>query len=393
MEEPQMPQSLPVEGNIPPQSTEPVSPVEKTAWWKRNISTGQTIAALFLVLAIMGGATGAIYLVTKVPEPEPAPAPKLKQAAPKAQLTLSLTSPTTDTVAEGKMLKVMGATLPQTPVVIFTETSEETYESDTTGKFEGEIELAEGVNVLTVTAMGENGEEKTLTYDVVYDSQVLGVKTEGTKTEDNKKVIKGEMEEISKNVKIDKLTKYADEKNKPMKSTQVKPKDKAIIVAEDETATSGAKLKKALKVFVRTATESASVAPKRKAVQGLVSSIEGQIITLVHQTQRDRQTKVTAGDTTVIKIKGVTEATFAQIQVGNRIIAVGDNDDSGGIIAKKIYVIPGKATGLFVKQPAPTQISTPSATPVAILTPTATPTATLAPSPTEEPVVTETPTP
>jgi len=331
------------------------------------------------------------------------------------ELTLSLASPASGVVTENSMLPVSGMTLPGVPVVFYTESHEDSVLSDEKGNFSGSILLDSGMNTLTITAMDENGQEKSLTMEVAYDDQVLGVKTENSNVMADKKAISGKVEKVSdkqlevkqnnlgksETVNIDRLTKVVNSKNKPIKINGVKPNDTTMVVASDDAASGAAKIKKAVKIFVKTATESAQLATKRKAVQGVVTNVSGKTITLAHQIQRDRTFTVIATDLTIIKMSGSASATLADVQVGKRITAVGDNDGAGGIIAKMIHIIPGKATGVFNKLPvtpqptqAPSPTSTSSATPIVLLpsvTPSPTPVPpTSTPTPTEQPA---TPTP
>ena len=89
---------------------------------------------------------------------------------------------------------------------------------------------------------------------------------------------------------------------------------------------------------------------------------------------------------------GIEGATLADLSLGLRIAAVGDLNEEGLLVAKRIHVIPGKATGIFEKQPFTAPEATGTATPSA--TPTATGSATT-PIPTEitPTVATSSPTP
>jgi hypothetical protein len=94
-----------------------------------------------------------------------------KEVTVKPPLTLTLESPTEDTVVVDSTIEIKGSTTPNTTVAFFTETADGTVESDAAGNFSGMIELEDGINTLTVTAYAEDGEEKTIVMDVVYDSE------------------------------------------------------------------------------------------------------------------------------------------------------------------------------------------------------------------------------
>ena len=153
----------------------------------------------------------------------------------------------------------------------------------------------------------------------------------------------------------------------------------AVVGAESGSLNKGPQLGKAVKIFVKEA--SLSGQSKRRAIQGVVLSIDGATINIAHQTHRDRTNTVFTDASTLFKIKGEENGSLSDVQAGNRIVAMGDATASG-ILAKRIHVIPGKAAGIFRRLPvstgSATESATPSATPTATssATPSATPTAT-----------------
>lgn len=326
-----------------------------------------------------------------------------------APLTLTLESPVDEQLFIGEELLVKGKTLPNIPVVVFTDTDTNSTESDEKGSFETTIVLAGGINSLTVSAFADNGEEKSLALNLVYDDQVKGAKTppgQEKKVENTspaKKAEIGNVESVSPNsltiqkgnnkgkykTTIDKDTKIVGQDKKTVKLNSLKPADLAAIVAsESGEATKGGQLKKALKIFIKEATSSAQA--KRRAVQGVISAISGNTITLTHQIQTERVYTLLVDSQTVIKIKGTESATLVDLKIGQRIAAVGDLQANGNLLAKRIHVIPGKATGVFKKYPTISPGITLTVTPTATasVTPTVTP-AEPSPTPTE---VTATPT-
>lgn len=94
---------------------------------------------------------------------------------------------------------------------------------------------------------------------------------------------------------------------------------------------------------------------KRRAVYGVVeqkvATDSATLLTLRHpKTQKTYQVVVNAQ--TKITGKGLTNITVSDIQIGNRITAVGTVDEAGKITAKRLHIIPGLARGLFGTQPA-----------------------------------------
>ena len=93
------------------------------------------------------------------------------QATP---LFLSLRSPTEDMVVVDSKVVFIGETLPNTPVGIYTDTDQNSVESDASGNFQGEIGLVEGINTVTIEAYGEDGEEKSIVMDIIYNGESSG---------------------------------------------------------------------------------------------------------------------------------------------------------------------------------------------------------------------------
>jgi hypothetical protein len=226
------------------------------------------------------------------------------------------------------------------------------------------------------------------------------------KSEEHKSVVVGNVDSVVGNkvtvedkkgkteTEVSKTTQVVHQNSgKGSTSQTIKKNDKVAIVSEDSTgSTESGKIKKAVKVFVKEATSSAQ--SKRQAVQGIISGINGSTITITHQIHRDRTFTVQTDSSTLIKIKGTENGSLASLQVGQRVIVIGDTTASG-LLAKRIHVIPGKANGIFKKNP----ISSSSASPIATVSASpsasssATPVPTPTPTPTASPEATATPTP
>ena len=88
------------------------------------------------------------------------------------ELTLTLESPADGTLAVANEMLVRGTTTPGATVAVFTETDEIIVETDAYGQFETTVQLAAGINSLNITAYSEDGQEKTITLNVVYDEEV-----------------------------------------------------------------------------------------------------------------------------------------------------------------------------------------------------------------------------
>lgn len=115
----------------------------------------------------------------------------------------------------------------------------------------------------------------------------------------------------------------------------------------DLVATNSGKTKKLNSVKVTDATQAAQ--SKRRAVMGIITSVNGSELTLVHQIHTDRVFKVLLSSTTQIQSKNETATSSASLVSGIRVIVVGDLNSAGQLVASRIKVIPGKAIGVFNK--------------------------------------------
>lgn len=97
----------------------------------------------------------------------------------------------------------------------------------------------------------------------------------------------------------------------------------------------------------------------KHSVFGEVKKVSGSEITISHIIHKDKpETTVKVTDDTKIKIKGKESASIEDVKVGDKVAASGTVDDKGVIIAKRLFVIPGKASG--VKPQEATKSATPS---------------------------------
>jgi len=146
-------------------------------------------------------------------------------------------------------------------------------------------------------------------------------------------------------------------------TSSIRKDDTVALVSTDSAGRKEGKIGKVLKIFVKEATTSGQ--SKRRAIQGVVLSIDGSTINIAHQIHRDRTNIVFTDSATLFKIKGIEDGSIADVNVGNRIAAVGEATGSG-ILARRVHVIPGKATGIFRRLPVSTDSATESATPSGI---------------------------
>lgn len=242
---------------------------------------------------------------------------------------------------------------------------------------------------------------------IVYSkSDLIPGQVKKTGNESNKKAVIGSVESISGkdvtvqkkdlkriNAEVDASTEIINQNKKQTKLGAVKLKNLIALISTDSSqfASDGAKIKKISKIYFKEASASAEM--KRRAVSGVITDISGNVITLAHQIQRERLFQVLTDAQTVVVAKASESASLADLSIGQRIAAVGDLASGGGILARRIHIIPGKATGIFKRLPVATPSAGLKATPSAsvVATPSAMATASALPSAT--PILSTSPTP
>ncbi len=134
------------------------------------------VAVTFLVVAAGAGSYFLQGFSTKV---TPQAATKITQAPVQAAVTtapkileLLVDSPTGEMVTKSGKVTVSGKTEPNTTVVFYNDIDQNSVESDNSGHFAGTIALAPGINPLVVSAFTDQGEQKTLNLNLVYDNQI-----------------------------------------------------------------------------------------------------------------------------------------------------------------------------------------------------------------------------
>jgi len=174
-----------------------------------------------------------------------------------------------------------------------------------------------------------------------------------------------------KAVNTDEETKFIGKSNQEIKLADLKIGN--FVIAMGNLDPSGSFLGKRILVLAK----QPEIAPARLAVHGKVVDIsqEEKIISLKHLKQ-DLAYEIEINDkTTITKKMGekITKVKFEDIEIGDRIVAIGTKEkENGTITAKIVHVIPGLAKGL--EKVTPTPKPSPKATPKLSPTPTKEPT-------------------
>ena len=347
-----------------------------------------------VILLLVGLIVVSYFVFTSLVSKKPT---NLKEQAgiTPAPFFLTVDQPKGDTLAVNGENLVAGKTLPKTVVVAYTNSDETFIESGDDGSFETSVVVGDGDELVKVTSYSDSGEELSQTFQVKNNVDVLGNsnKTDNGIGNDKKEEnsVKGNdaSDNQPNNQKIKEETSLGDTetpKSSQGKSQQllqnkngvknfekigVKNLKNILSKASTDSAAllSEGNLKK---MDVQQATAGAQM--KRHAVSGVITSISDGGLTIAHQIQRERTYMVYYNSSTVITNNDKESTSSAQLAVNVRIAAVGELFEKG-ILAKRIHVIPGKAVGVFNKNPVATEeseiILSPS--PVSSSTPTLVP--------------------
>ena len=403
--------------NAHPQNPLPVVPTETP---KQGIPSF-FFPALFIVLAIFSIVMLRNLMTGKQEEPP------VTQAIP-TPLFLTLNTPGSKTTAVDGEVLISGTTLPNTSVMIYSETDDSDTTSNGDGTFSGTVLIPDTGGLVEVSAFADNGEEMRATLDLTEikdlsdasQTDVLGksdapgqlkkqdtvvatpqpqtVKQTGKPVQPNAKVTAQPTATPLPVAEERKIKQFVADKVIPKKPVKLGPAKLQATLFNESTG-SGKQAGKTIRLQNLSMVQATSGAQmKRRAVSGIISAISDGTITLVHQIQQDRIYTVYYNAATVVTMKGAESTTGANLTINMRIAAVGELS-GGGILAKRIHVIPGKAIGVYNKSgiatgsglltvtpsPEATQTGTPTATPTSILTITDTPT--------DTPLDSESPTP
>jgi hypothetical protein len=132
--------------------------------FKQNEKGFAAVLILVLIVVVIGGA-GYFFYMNKAEQPPVLPVTN------KVPLTLNLESPSDGTLITDSQVLIKGRTLAGATVVFYTDADENSVEADVSGNFEGTIGVVEGINTITVTAYGEDGQEVSTTLDIVNDTE------------------------------------------------------------------------------------------------------------------------------------------------------------------------------------------------------------------------------
>ena len=121
----------------------------------------ETIIAILVGLSLGLFITYGVYQAKTGISPESDKDQKILSLTPVPENEFSgelvLNSPKNEIIQEDSSISVSGTTLPSSFVVIFVDNKETITSSDESGNFSMEISLENGLNIITITVLDENG--------------------------------------------------------------------------------------------------------------------------------------------------------------------------------------------------------------------------------------------
>lgn len=132
---------------------------------------------LAFIAAIIGllvaGVAFYIYQSSKtIHVPNPTTSPSVKNPAEKIQnVILNLTSPQDESVINNKVVQVSGNTKPDATIIVLTELDQKVVTPSSEGDFSTTVNIDSGENIIEITAIAPNGEEKTIKRTVTFSTE------------------------------------------------------------------------------------------------------------------------------------------------------------------------------------------------------------------------------
>jgi hypothetical protein len=165
--QPSMPVNTPVSSPVEQPVEKPLAEPQEQEKSTQNISKIIILIGVVIVLV----ALAVIAYMTFLKPKETLPVSTIPVQPTPQELTLVLVSPVDEALAVEDEILVSGTTLPNATVAIYTESDETSLEADATGAFETTVQLSPGINSLNVTSFTNDGQEKTVSLNVIYDNE------------------------------------------------------------------------------------------------------------------------------------------------------------------------------------------------------------------------------
>lgn len=132
-----------------------------------------SLIALFVGLLVAGGAF-YIYQMTKQIPQDKADTITIKShptPTPNSNNYVTVDTPKDEAVVDRKTITVSGKTLPNSTLIVSTEGEDQVVKPTATGTYSVTVTIDDGVNLLSITSIFPDGNEKTIKRTVSYSSE------------------------------------------------------------------------------------------------------------------------------------------------------------------------------------------------------------------------------
>lgn len=132
-----------------------------------------SLIALFVGLLVAGGAFYIYQMTKQIPQDKtdtitikshPTPTPNSNDY-------LTIDSPKDEEVLDRKTITVSGKTIPNSTVIVSTESEDQVVKPTATGTFSVTATIDDGVNILSITSIFPDGTEKNVKRSISYTSE------------------------------------------------------------------------------------------------------------------------------------------------------------------------------------------------------------------------------
>jgi len=84
---------------------------------------------------------------------------------------LNLTNPQDEAVIDKKVVQVSGTTKPDATIIVLTQLDQKVVTPSTEGDFSTTVNIDDGQNIIEITAIAPNGEEKTIKRTITFSTE------------------------------------------------------------------------------------------------------------------------------------------------------------------------------------------------------------------------------
>lgn len=156
---------------VVPPPTPPINnqPQTQTPWWKKGMSLKQLGVYLGISLFFVLAGFGISYLLERSSKSSELTTPAMAQEVGPGLLQ-ELTIPTSIADANDNTLTIEGKTIPDVPIVVFSQTGTASVRSDVRGNFSIQMIMVEGENNISLTVVSPEGTEESVNRIVWYST-------------------------------------------------------------------------------------------------------------------------------------------------------------------------------------------------------------------------------